>query len=186
MIFQKEKRNSCEAFVVSTEKVDREGGRPVDLSIKKLDINGFLAKQEWGSSRFLPPCIFYANTDPITDPGNGSASSAEVQKVKHHSNESKLYIWSRLLDFTETFTLILLLYWPMQAPSSSFGPKRKMALIFICVPVSPGKSRLLWVFPRNFGVWIDRVVPRWMFHIGQNLILDSDLYLLHVEVIFLK
>jgi hypothetical protein len=61
--------------------------------------------------------------------------------------------------------------------------QRKSALIFICIPVSPGSSRLIWTFPRNFGIWIDKVVPRWMFHVGQNLILDSDLYLLHVEVI---
>ncbi|KAI4386301.1 hypothetical protein MLD38_004242 [Melastoma candidum] len=61
-------------------------------------------------------------------------------------------------------------------------PKAKrVLLIFICIPVSPGHSRLIWTFPRNFGLWIDRVVPRWMFHVGQNLILDSDLYLLHVE-----
>lgn len=60
--------------------------------------------------------------------------------------------------------------------------QRRFVLIFICVPVSPGNSRLIWVFPRNFGVWIDRIVPRWMFHVGQNLILDSDLYLLHLEV----
>ncbi|XP_062171999.1 protochlorophyllide-dependent translocon component 52, chloroplastic-like [Alnus glutinosa] len=46
---------------------------------------------------------------------------------------------------------------------------------------SPGSSRLIWTFPRNFGIWIDKVVPRWMFHVGQNLILDSDLYLLHIE-----
>ncbi|EXC34489.1 Protochlorophyllide-dependent translocon component 52 [Morus notabilis] len=71
--------------------------------------------------------------------------------------------------------------------SSSTGTKKdssvqkRMVLVFICIPVSPGKSRLIWTFPRNFGVWIDKVVPRWMFHIGQNLILDSDLYLLHVE-----
>lgn len=61
--------------------------------------------------------------------------------------------------------------------------QRKFALIFVCIPVSPGKSRLIWCFPRNFGLWVDKVVPRWMFHVGQNLILDSDLYLLHVEVI---
>ncbi|KAF9609181.1 hypothetical protein IFM89_013571 [Coptis chinensis] len=58
---------------------------------------------------------------------------------------------------------------------------RWFLLIFICVPVSPGNSRLIWSFPRNVGVWIDQVVPRWMFHVGQNLILDSDLYLLHLE-----
>ncbi|KAL1155341.1 hypothetical protein V6Z11_A08G017600 [Gossypium hirsutum] len=47
--------------------------------------------------------------------------------------------------------------------------------------VSPGNSRLIWIFLRKFGVWIDQIVPRWMFHIGVNLVLDSDLYLLHVE-----
>lgn len=64
--------------------------------------------------------------------------------------------------------------------------QRRAALIFICVPVSPGNSRLIWAFPRNFGIWIDKIVPRWIFHIGQNLILDSDLYLLHVEVILIS
>ncbi|KAL5563567.1 hypothetical protein UlMin_033314 [Ulmus minor] len=59
--------------------------------------------------------------------------------------------------------------------------QKRVVLVFICIPVSPGNSRLIWTFPRNFGVWIDKVVPRWMFHVGQNLILDSDLYLLHVE-----
>ncbi|XP_062076553.1 protochlorophyllide-dependent translocon component 52, chloroplastic-like [Humulus lupulus] len=59
--------------------------------------------------------------------------------------------------------------------------QKRMVLVFICAPVSPGKSRLIWTFPRNFAIWIDKIVPRWMFHVGQNLILDSDLYLLHVE-----
>ncbi|KAI3798287.1 hypothetical protein L1987_33558 [Smallanthus sonchifolius] len=49
------------------------------------------------------------------------------------------------------------------------------------MPVSPGNSRLIFASPRNFAVWIDRFVSRWMFHINQNLIIDSDLYLLHVE-----
>ncbi|KAJ8465049.1 hypothetical protein OPV22_027601 [Ensete ventricosum] len=59
--------------------------------------------------------------------------------------------------------------------------QRRFLLIFMCIPVSPGRSRLIYVFPRNFAVWVDQVVPRWIFHVGQNLILDSDLYLLHVE-----
>ncbi|CAI0557925.1 unnamed protein product [Linum tenue] len=59
--------------------------------------------------------------------------------------------------------------------------QRRMALVFICIPVSPGYSRLIWAFPRNFGVWLDKIIPRWMFHVPQNLILDSDLYLLHLE-----
>ena len=64
---------------------------------------------------------------------------------------------------------------------SAQGP---LVVVFICIPVSPGNSRLIWTFPGNFGIWIDRIVPRWMFHIGHNLVLDSDLCLLHVEVTF--
>ncbi|XP_057956452.1 protochlorophyllide-dependent translocon component 52, chloroplastic [Malania oleifera] len=128
-------------------KADREGGRPVEMSVQKLDINGFTAKQEWGMSKFIPPCLFYAFPNPVADQGNGSVSSGGTKKV----------------------------------PSASMTQQRRALLIFICIPVSPGNSRLIWVFPRNFGVWIDRIVPRWFFHVGQNLILDSDLYLLHVE-----
>ncbi|KAL5766963.1 hypothetical protein ACOSP7_017580 [Xanthoceras sorbifolium] len=124
-------------------KLDREGGRPLEMSVKKFDINGFLGNHEWGSGKFIAPCIYYSYSEPVVDQGNGSASSGGTEK--------------KLLK------------------------QRRMALIFICVPVSPGNSRLIWTFPRNFGVWIDKIVPRWMFHVGQNLILDSDLYLLHVE-----
>ena len=60
--------------------------------------------------------------------------------------------------------------------------QQEFFLIFFCIPVSPGSSRLIWSFPRNFGHWIDKVVPRWVFHMGQNLVIDSDLYLLHIEV----
>ena len=57
-----------------------------------------------------------------------------------------------------------------------------MLLVFICIPVSPGYSRLIWAFPRNFGVWIDRLVPQWMFHLVPNLVIDSDLCLLRASV----
>ncbi|CAN1327396.1 Protochlorophyllide-dependent translocon component 52, chloroplastic [Linum perenne] len=73
---------------------------------------------------------------------------------------------------------------PAHVPYAHYGlpsTKRKVALLFICIPVSPGQSRLIWAFPRNFGVWLDKITPRWIFHVSQNLILDSDLYLLHVE-----
>ncbi|XP_057509618.1 protochlorophyllide-dependent translocon component 52, chloroplastic-like [Actinidia eriantha] len=127
-------------------KADREGGRPLEMSVKKLDVNGYIAKQEWANSSFIAPCIFAAFASVAADPSNGSVSSAGTK----------------------------------EEPSSQ-TPQKRVALIFICVPVSPGNSRLIWAFPRNFGLWIDRIVPRWMFHVGQNLILDSDLYLLHLE-----
>ncbi|OMO57866.1 Pheophorbide a oxygenase [Corchorus olitorius] len=127
-----------------TVKVDREGGRPLDMSVKKLDVNGFFAKQEWGNSEFIAPCIFHAFTNPPVEQVDGTETSAETKKASPAAN-------------------------------------RRASLIFICVPVSPGHSRLIWTFPRNFAVWLDKIVPRWYFHIGQNLILDSDLYLLHVQ-----
>jgi hypothetical protein len=55
-------------------------------------------------------------------------------------------------------------------------------LVFMCIPVAPGKSRVIWAFPRNVGVWLDKIIPRWYHHIEVNAVLDSDIYLLHVEV----
>ncbi|XP_058211629.1 protochlorophyllide-dependent translocon component 52, chloroplastic-like isoform X1 [Rhododendron vialii] len=130
-------------------KADREGGRPLEISIKKSDLNGFIARQEAADTRFIAPCVFSAFTSLGADQSKGSASPAETKEVN-------------------------------QEPSSPVS-QRRLVFNFICVPVSPGNSRLIWASARNFGVWIDRIVPRWMFHLGQNLLLDSDLYLLHLE-----
>ncbi|CAN1810407.1 Protochlorophyllide-dependent translocon component 52, chloroplastic [Linum perenne] len=73
---------------------------------------------------------------------------------------------------------------PAHAPYAHYGlipTQPPKGLIFLCIPVSPGNSRLIWAFPRNFDLWVDKVVPRWMLHLGINLVFDSDLHLLHVE-----
>ncbi|KAL2470024.1 Protochlorophyllide-dependent translocon component 52 [Abeliophyllum distichum] len=124
---------------------DREGGKPLEISLQKLDINGFIAKST-GNSKFIPPCLYYSFYSLGGDPSKQSTTSVGTT----------------------------------EEPASPV-PQKRALLIFYCIPVSPGNSRLIFASPRNFGVWIDRVVPRWIFHIGQNLILDSDLYLLHVE-----
>ncbi|XP_062212753.1 protochlorophyllide-dependent translocon component 52, chloroplastic-like [Phragmites australis] len=81
-------------------------------------------------------------------------------------------------------------YFQFVAPCTFYGsPFRqegkqktpRVMLVFFCVPVAPGRSRVIWAFPRNVGVWLHKITPRWFYHIGQNLILDSDIYLLHVE-----
>jgi hypothetical protein len=64
-------------------KADREGGRPLELMIERLDINGFKAHQEWSLSKFIPPCVFYAYTKPVVDQANGAASSSGTEKVIH-------------------------------------------------------------------------------------------------------
>ncbi|KAJ6694608.1 IRON-SULFUR DOMAIN CONTAINING PROTEIN [Salix koriyanagi] len=114
-------------------KSDREGGGPLDLSVKKLDSQGFFENQDlFGDTKFIAPCISYASSSPGDAPEKGSM-------------------------------------------------QKRMAFVFICIPVSPGRSRLIWIFPRNFALWIDKVVPRWIFHLKYNLVFDSDLYLLHQQ-----
>nr|GFC76663.1 protochlorophyllide-dependent translocon component 52, chloroplastic-like [Tanacetum cinerariifolium] len=49
---------------------------------------------------------------------------------------------------------------------SAENPPKQALLIFICMPVSPGNSRLIFATPRNFALWIDPFVSRWMHHIG--------------------
>ncbi|CAN1327402.1 Protochlorophyllide-dependent translocon component 52, chloroplastic, partial [Linum perenne] len=62
-----------------------------------------------------------------------------------------------------------------------YGRSKFTAPCILSIPVSPGKSRLIWAFPRNFNTWIDKVVPPWVFHLSHNTVLDSDLSVLHVE-----
>ena len=57
-------------------KADREGGRPLELSIEELDVNGFTANHGWSKSKFMPPSIFYAYSDIDT---NKPASSEETK-----------------------------------------------------------------------------------------------------------
>lgn len=66
------RQSYTQALINLTVKADREGGRPLELSIEKLDINGFTANQGWSKSKFMPPSIFYAYSDP-----NKPASSDE-------------------------------------------------------------------------------------------------------------
>ncbi|KAM3234510.1 protochlorophyllide-dependent translocon component 52, chloroplastic isoform X2 [Capsicum annuum] len=126
-------------------KADREGGKPLDISVAKVDLNGFIANQgPDGEHKFIAPCVYYG---PF---GVGS----------YLDNESK--------------------------EQSSSGEINKVFLVFICVPVSPGKSRLLMTSLRNFAAWEYKVFPPWKFHLDNNLIIDSDLYLLHLQEYKLK
>ncbi|KAK0607381.1 hypothetical protein LWI29_014117 [Acer saccharum] len=131
-------------------KIDREGGKPIELGVKQLDINGFIGKAEWGGGNFIAPYIYHAYLDPTADLVKESPSSSG-------NNAAQIFFGQKL-------------------------QKPKVLFTFFCVPVSPGNSRLIWCFPNYFGGWIEKFVPKWMFHIGIDLVVqDSDLYLLHVE-----
>lgn len=62
--------------------LDREGGRPIKISFEKIDINGFIAKQDSESAKFLAPCVFVVYFDLLENQENGSASSGGAEEVR--------------------------------------------------------------------------------------------------------
>ena len=67
------------------------------------------------------------------------------------------------------------------------GGDKQIGLVTYCLPVSPGKSRLVAQFPRNFAQKLHAVTPRWWEHIQErNAILDGDMVLLHQQEGFLQ
>ncbi|KAM0065423.1 putative pheophorbide a oxygenase [Helianthus debilis subsp. tardiflorus] len=120
-------------------KLDQEGGAPIDMSMQKIDKNGFTTTEHQGREwSFVSPCLVKGSLTIKESPNNKKGKL--VQK-----------------------------------------PARKHLLIFFCTPVSPGKSRLIVVGPRNYSTWIDPFLSRWMNHVMINLIVDSDMCLLRVQ-----
>ncbi|BCL38396.1 Rieske 2Fe-2S domain-containing protein [Nostoc sp. MS1] len=70
----------------------------------------------------------------------------------------------------------------------SFGSSdRQVGLITYCIPVSPGKSRIVAQFSRNFAPGLNRIKPRWWDHItNRNYVLDGDMILLKQQESFLQ
>lgn len=64
----------------------------------------------------------------------------------------------------------------------NFGGDRQVGLVTYCIPVAPGKSRIVAQFPRNFAKRLQKWTPRWWSHIAvRNLVLDGDMILLHYQ-----
>ncbi|KAI7742844.1 hypothetical protein M8C21_010657 [Ambrosia artemisiifolia] len=61
-------------------------------------------------------------------------------------------------------------------------PPEGDVLIFLCTPVSPGNSRLITIIPTiPTHLWVDVFYSKWRNHMIQNLIVDSDMYILRVQ-----
>ncbi|MBD2293467.1 Rieske 2Fe-2S domain-containing protein [Anabaena sphaerica FACHB-251] len=59
---------------------------------------------------------------------------------------------------------------------------KQLGLITYCIPVSPGKCRIVAQFPRNFAKTLHGFTPRWWSHIRtRNLVLDGDMMLLNQQ-----
>lgn len=64
---------------------------------------------------------------------------------------------------------------------------KKLGLLVYAIPVSPGKSRIVAQFSRNFAKTLHRFIPRWWNHIHErNLVLDGDMMLLNQQEYLLQ
>ena len=69
----------------------------------------------------------------------------------------------------------------------SFSGDKQIGLITYCLPVAPGKSRIVAQFSRNFAQKFQTLTPRWWDHIrNRNAVLDGDMILLYQQESFLK
>jgi phenylpropionate dioxygenase-like ring-hydroxylating dioxygenase large terminal subunit len=90
---------------------------------------------------------------------------------------------SRALPTTITFQPPCLLEYAISIGDS----EKKLGLIVYCVPVSPGKSRIVAQFTRNFEKTLHYLTPRWWEHIKiRNLVLDGDMILLNQQEYLLQ
>ncbi|MEB3278643.1 MAG: pheophorbide a oxygenase [Lyngbya sp.] len=67
--------------------------------------------------------------------------------------------------------------------ATKFGTDGKQSgLVTYCLPVSPGKSRIVAQFSRNFAQRLNKIIPRWWNHMEErNLVIDGDMVLLHQQ-----
>lgn len=64
----------------------------------------------------------------------------------------------------------------------NFSDDKQVGLIAYCIPVSPGKSRIVAQFSRNFAQKLHYLTPRWWDHLAnRNEVLDGDMILLHQQ-----
>ncbi|AFZ23038.1 ring-hydroxylating dioxygenase, large terminal subunit [Cylindrospermum stagnale PCC 7417] len=84
---------------------------------------------------------------------------------------------------TITFEPPCRLEYAISVPNSD----KQLGLVTYCIPVSPGKCRIVAQFPRNFAKTLHRFIPRWWNHIKtRNQVLDGDMILLHQQEYLLQ
>ncbi len=60
--------------------------------------------------------------------------------------------------------------------------QKRVGLVTYCIPVAPGRSRIVAQFARNFAWRAHYWIPRWWEHVRtRNQVLDGDMILLHCQ-----
>jgi len=83
-------------------------------------------------------------------------------------------------DFSGFFARVPLMKWSwaIEKKLRRLPPdtRPRSSLVTYAIPVGPGRSRILALFPRNFFA-VNK--PRWIDHLERNAVLDGDLVFLH-------
>jgi len=109
--------------------------------------------------------------------GDRDRASPIEMEITQFSPECITAKMERNIPTTITFEPPCRLEYAMQ-----LGNNRQVGLITYCVPMGPGKSRLIGQFPRNFAKRIHYIMPRWWDHIrSRQKVIDGDLILLHYQ-----
>lgn len=97
-----------------TEKADREGGKPIDIVVRDLNINGFISNQDLGSSQFFAPCVFFTSFSLPSKKTNsnrqdsGALLSGENNAVR---NLNLLCKWATFVTLLQYLNLYLSTIW---------------------------------------------------------------------------
>lgn len=67
--------------------------------MKRLDNEGFFARQEWGYANFIAPCVYRASTEPLREEDKDSITSEKVNA------ETNMYYGLSCFRFTSLFCL---------------------------------------------------------------------------------
>lgn len=111
-----------------------------------------------------------------------SAAPLDIKIVESTPNLIQANI-ERKLNTTITFQPPCHLEYAIQIGNSG----KQLGLVTYCIPVSPGKSRIVAQFTRNFAKVPHHIIPRWWEHVKtRNLVLDGDMILLHQQEYLLQ
>ncbi|HBL10777.1 MAG TPA: pheophorbide a oxygenase [Cyanobacteria bacterium UBA11162] len=127
----------------------------------------------------------------LADPSHVSFAHHGVQGNRERATPIKMEIIQSTPDLIEGKTVMgSIIFEPpcrLEYSISLGNEGKQIGLVTYCIPVAPGKSRIVAQFPRNFAQTLHRLTPRWWNHIQtRNQVLDGDMILLHQQEYFLQ
>eukprot|EP00850_Spirogloea_muscicola_P024025 SM000425S15897 [mRNA] locus=s425:12918:16164:- [translate_table: standard] len=172
---------------------NRKDGKPLDLKVKKIDRDGFIGASERGIAKYTAPNLFTLeiNLPPKQKKsilGKTGVLFTSKKEAKQDDLASKQHEPLQETDTNSEGQEKTIAsngkFGHVESGAGTAGGAaevvRRMVLMFLCVPMAPGRSKLIVAFPRNFATWAAKLYPRWLTHLGQMTILDSDLIFLHL------